>query len=182
VARLSQGERQRTALARALLFDPELLVLDEPLTHLDPGAVFGVLDVLKEAVRARGATVLLSSHQLEHVERSTDRLALMHRGRVRLEGSTAVLVAGAGTVVIRAEPRDAAARALALGPDVSEVKAPTADDGPDACFHVRTTLPAAELNARLHAAGCRVGYLAPARRSLDELFHEAIGASVEDAA
>jgi len=93
VAKLSQGERQRLALARALLLEPELLVLDEPLTHLDPGAVHGVLDVLVEQ-RTRGSTVLLSSHQLDHVERIADRIAVLHRGRVVLDGTVAELLTG----------------------------------------------------------------------------------------
>ncbi len=181
VAKLSQGERQRAAIARALLLDPELLVLDEPLTHLDPGAVSGVLEALREAVRSRGATVLLSSHQLEHVERSTDRFALIHDGVVRVEGRTGELIAGVGTVVIRADPRDLAERTLRAIPAVTDVR-PPADDGPDTFFRVRTSASPGELNARLHAAGCRVDHLAPARRTLDDLFHEAIGTPAEDAA
>lgn len=182
VAKLSQGERQRLALARALLLEPELLVLDEPLTHLDPGAVHGVLDVLVEQ-RARGATVLLSSHQLDHVERIADRIALLHRGRVVLDGTVRDLLTGkSGQSTYLVGVRQGDQRLVLDGIDVvaaheeigvgeRERLAPSLDFRSCALFRVRLLTDAPErLNAQLVARGLGVTLLRPERASLDELF------------
>jgi ABC-2 type transport system ATP-binding protein len=84
--RFSQGMKQRLGLAMALLGMPDLLVLDEPTTGLDPGGVLMVRALVAES-RARGATVLLSSHQLDEVARSCDRVALLRGGRIEAEES-----------------------------------------------------------------------------------------------
>lgn len=164
---LSQGERRRVALARALLVDPELVVLDEPLTHLDPGAVADVLAVLRERA-ANGAAVLLSSHQLEHVERVADELVLLHKGRVVLAGGTSSLLAGTRAVqLVRGTPTEAAATALEGLEEVERVER-VGDDG---TLRVVTHRPCADrLGAALRDAGVVVSLLAPERRTLDELF------------
>lgn len=181
VAKLSQGERQRLALARALLLEPELLVLDEPLTHLDPGAVHGVLDVLVEQ-RTRGSTVLLSSHQLDHVERIADRIAVLHRGRVVLDGTVAELLTGksgqpAYLVALRGgslsafEGLDGIAAREEVARGERERLAPSIDFASTTLFRVRLVADTPErLNAQLVARGFGVALLRPERASLDELF------------
>jgi len=84
--RFSQGMKQRLGLAMALLGEPDLIVLDEPTTGLDPGGVVMVRAIVSEA-RARGATILLSSHQLDEVARSCDRVALLRGGCIEAEES-----------------------------------------------------------------------------------------------
>ena len=81
----SKGMRQRTKLAQALAHDPDLLVLDEPLTGCDPASRARVLDVL-EAEAARGAAIVLSSHVLSEIEALTSRIVVVHRGEVLAEG------------------------------------------------------------------------------------------------
>ena len=78
---LSKGLRQRVGFAQALLGRPRLLLLDEPTSGLDP---LGVRDAREwiAAARARGATVLVSSHVLSEVERTCDRVAILHEGRL----------------------------------------------------------------------------------------------------
>ena len=78
---LSTGNRQRLGLACALLEDPELLVLDEPTTALDPAGVVLVRTLLRAAA-ARGTAVLVSSHHLDEMARIADRISVMHRGRI----------------------------------------------------------------------------------------------------
>lgn len=78
---LSMGNLQRLALARALLHEPELLVLDEPASALDPAGVIEIRQLLR-SIAARGATVFLSSHHLTEVERVADRVGIIHRGRL----------------------------------------------------------------------------------------------------
>jgi len=82
--RLSGGEQQRLALARALARDPEVLFLDEPTASLDPAATKAVEDVIR-AVAARGIKVVMATHDLGEARRLAGDIMLMHRGRV-LEG------------------------------------------------------------------------------------------------
>ncbi|MGH3664434.1 MAG: ABC transporter ATP-binding protein [Micromonosporaceae bacterium] len=83
---LSLGNQQRAQIAAALVHDPELLVLDEPFSGLDPVAVDVLVGVLRERA-ARGVPVLFSSHQLEVVERLCDDLVIISGGAIRASGS-----------------------------------------------------------------------------------------------
>jgi len=91
VRRLSRGWQQRVALATALLPDPRLLFLDEPLGGLDPDARFA-LKALIQRLRNEGRTVVLSSHILPDIEQLADRVALLQRGRVIAEGRLETLL------------------------------------------------------------------------------------------
>ncbi|ATD69915.1 MULTISPECIES: ABC transporter ATP-binding protein [Gordonia] len=82
VADLSLGNQQRVQLAAALVHDPEVLVLDEPFSGLDPLAVDVMSDVLKEKA-AEGIPVIFSSHQLDLVQRLCDRVGIVARGEMR---------------------------------------------------------------------------------------------------
>ncbi|MFB7618769.1 ABC transporter ATP-binding protein [Kitasatospora sp. NPDC056181] len=86
VESLSLGNRQRVQLAAALVHDPDVLILDEPFSGLDPFAVQDMSAVLKEKA-AQGTPVLFSSHQLELVEKLCDRVAVVRRGRLAACGS-----------------------------------------------------------------------------------------------
>jgi tungstate transport system ATP-binding protein len=79
--RLSGGEQQRLALARALARDPELLLLDEPTASLDPAATKAIEDILA-SVAARGVKVVMSTHDLGQARRIGGDIALLHRGRL----------------------------------------------------------------------------------------------------
>jgi ABC-2 type transport system ATP-binding protein len=85
---LSKGMQQKVQLVATLLHEPELLILDEPMSGLDPVGMDLVRDVLLE-LRARGTTLILSSHQMETVERLCDLVALIYRGELLLSGSVA---------------------------------------------------------------------------------------------
>jgi ABC-2 type transport system ATP-binding protein len=87
---LSLGNQQRAQLAAALVHDPELLVLDEPFSGLDPVGVDVLSEVLRERARA-GVPVVFSSHQLELVERLCDAVAIVRAGRVVASGRVAEL-------------------------------------------------------------------------------------------
>jgi ABC-2 type transport system ATP-binding protein len=86
VVALSHGNQQRVQLAVALVYQPELLVLDEPFAGLDPSAVDFLSDVLR-AEAARGTAVLFSSHQLDLVERLCRRIVILEQGRVVANGT-----------------------------------------------------------------------------------------------
>jgi ABC-2 type transport system ATP-binding protein len=82
----SRGMRQKVALAGALVHDPRLIILDEPLTGLDAGSARHVKDVLLARVRA-GATVLMTTHILEVAERMAERIGVIANGRLIAEGT-----------------------------------------------------------------------------------------------
>ncbi len=79
--RLSGGEQQRLALARALAREPDLLFLDEPTASLDPGATKAIEDLVR-TIAARGVKVVMSTHDLGEARRISGEIALMHRGRM----------------------------------------------------------------------------------------------------
>ncbi len=91
VIKLSGGQRQRLALACALVGEPEILFLDEPTTGLDPQSRRQVWDLVSD-YRARGGTVLLTTHYMEEAERLCDRVAIVDHGRVIREGSPRELI------------------------------------------------------------------------------------------
>jgi ABC-2 type transport system ATP-binding protein len=88
--------RQKVALAGALVHEPKLIILDEPLTGLDAGSARLVKNVLTERVRA-GATVIMTTHILEIAERMADRIGVIAGGRLIAEGTLAELRARIGS-------------------------------------------------------------------------------------
>lgn len=85
LAAMSKGMRQRVKVAQALLFEPDLLLLDEPLNGMDPVSRRATLDLVREW-GASGRTVVFASHVLHEVEAVTDRVVLLHHGRLLAEG------------------------------------------------------------------------------------------------
>jgi lipooligosaccharide transport system ATP-binding protein len=92
VERLSGGMKRRIQIARALINDPEIVLLDEPTTGLDPQARHLVWERLR-AVRKRGVTIVLTTHYMDEAEQLCDRLVVMDRGRIAREGPPAALIA-----------------------------------------------------------------------------------------
>uniref|UniRef100_A0A7C1X581 ABC transporter ATP-binding protein n=1 Tax=Thermomicrobium roseum TaxID=500 RepID=A0A7C1X581_THERO len=106
VATYSAGMRQRLALARCLLHDPELLLLDEPTATLDPVAAHHVRELIAER-RREGRTILLATHNLDEAERLCDRVVILERGRVLVEGHPQELAAALGVpaqLAVEVEP------------------------------------------------------------------------------
>jgi ABC-2 type transport system ATP-binding protein len=96
VQKLSRGNQQRVQLAAALVYEPELLVLDEPFAGLDPVAVDVMSEVLRERATA-GIPVIFSSHQLDIVEQLCDRVGIIQAGRMVVTGTVAELRASGPT-------------------------------------------------------------------------------------
>lgn len=93
IGTFSTGMRQRLGLATALLGEPEILVLDEPLNGLDPAGIAWLRSVLRDFADA-GGTVLLSSHVLNELEHTVDDVVVLDRGRVRWSGTLAETISG----------------------------------------------------------------------------------------
>lgn len=89
---LSAGQKTRVALAKALLNEPEVLLLDEPTASLDPDIADWVRTHLEDYRRAKGATILLASHNMSEVERLCDRVIMLKQGRIVGDGSPAELI------------------------------------------------------------------------------------------
>src|SRR5213594_1413965 len=173
VSTYSLGMRQRLGVARALLADPELLILDEPTNGLDPAGIHEFRGMIHGLV-AEGRTVLLSSHLLDEVEKICDAVAIVDHGRVVMQGSLAELTASRQTILIGASDGVRAPALLAAHPAVRS--AATTPEGirvtlrPD--FPVAADDAAADLNRFLVEAGLAVHRLEPTRASLEERFLE----------
>jgi ABC-2 type transport system ATP-binding protein len=114
VGKYSMGMRQRLGLASALLGDPEILVLDEPLNGLDPQGIRWVRTLLRERAAA-GRTVLLSSHVLTEAAQTVDDVVVIHKGRLVRQGSIAELERlGRGGVLVSTPARERLAAAVTL--------------------------------------------------------------------
>lgn len=175
-SRLSQGEAIRVALARALLLAPDLLVLDEPVAHLDPALATTALDLFAEAARERGTAILVSSHQLAELERVADRLLLLHQGKVLLHGDLAELLATITPAVrVAARPLEKARAVLVRDPQVRSVTSLRVDGVEVLRVETATNGATAALNAALHVAGVAVDSIAPERPTLEELFRRTLG-------
>jgi len=114
----SLGMRQRLGVARCLLSDPELLILDEPMNGLDPAGILEFRHLIRELV-GEGRTVLLSSHLLDEVEKTCDVVAIVDEGHVVAQGTIHEIVRGGPRAVdvVASNPVDAA-RLLAAVPGV----------------------------------------------------------------
>jgi ABC-2 type transport system ATP-binding protein len=164
----SQGMRQRLGVARCLLADPELLILDEPMNGLDPGGILEFRMMIGELV-AEGRTVFLSSHLLDEVEKTCDAAAVIDRGRLIAQGPIADLMsAGPAELDIGCDDPRIALDVLDGHPAIAAARL-TADG-------VRARLAGndgvASINAKLVEAGVGVFRLAPRRESLEQRFLE----------
>jgi ABC-2 type transport system ATP-binding protein len=130
VGEFSKGMQRRIGLAQALINDPDLLILDEPTSGLDPVGTRQIKDLILH-LRARGKTVLLSSHLLADVEDLCDRVAVLYGGKIRAEGTVNGLLTEKDATLFRTGPLDGEAReraaqalAQAAGTPVLSVQAP----------------------------------------------------------
>ncbi len=165
IGKFSKGMMQRVGLAQALLHDPELLVLDEPMSGLDPIGRKEVRDVLLEQ-RARGKTLLFTSHILSDVELLCDRVVIMQRGEIKSEGRVHDLLESAGrNVEIRLSGASAALKESLSSRGV------VVDEG-DGHLTLRADGEKAvdEILRISSAAGARLDALVPERQSLENLF------------
>ncbi len=173
VEELSLGNQQRVQLGVALAHEPELLVLDEPFSGLDPDGVDVLAAVLRERVEA-GVAVVFSSHQLELVERLCDAVAIIARGQLVAEGSVEELRDREARRVLRVEV-EGAPDGWADGLEgVTGVQR----TGDDADALLLTLAESADDQRVLEAArrAGRVRHFGPERATLAEVFRETVAA------
>ena len=167
----SLGMRQRLGVARCLLCDPQLLILDEPTNGLDPGGIQEFREMIRAMVEQEGRTVFVSSHLLDEVEKTCDAAAIVDRGKIVTQGSIAEIAGGGSAeraeLIIGVDDVELALSVLSASEHVRE--AHRSDEG------VRAVLAdgrqsAALVNAALVRAGVAVGRLEPVRMSLEQRF------------
>ncbi|MCC7429677.1 ATP-binding cassette domain-containing protein [bacterium] len=89
--KLSTGQKQRVAIARTLVHDPKLIILDEPTTGLDIVASEFILNFIKES-KENGKSIIFSTHNLSEVERLCDRIGIIHKGEMKIQGTLAEIL------------------------------------------------------------------------------------------
>src|SRR5579863_4357518 len=168
VSRYSQGMRQRLGVARCLLADPELLILDEPTNGLDPAGILEFRQMIRAFI-AEGRTVFLSSHLLDEVEKTCEAAAIIDAGRIVTAGPIAELARGRRSeLIVECDDRDRALELLANSDAVLD-----AEREPGGLrLTLRAADVAAELNTLLVEAGISVSRLEPVRSTLEERFLE----------
>jgi ABC-2 type transport system ATP-binding protein len=162
---LSKGMLQRTALAAALVHDPELLILDEPMSGLDPVGRKEVRDVIVEE-RERGRTVFFSSHILSDVEMLCDRVCILRRGEIVVGGALRDLLAAGKrrSEITVANASESLRQALAAIAQVTRLV------GDSLVMEVEGDESLRSVVERALAEGARLESVLPKRETLEELF------------
>jgi ABC-type multidrug transport system ATPase subunit len=159
----SLGMRQRLGVARALLADPELLILDEPMNGLDPAGMEEFRFMIRAFVE-EGRTVVLSSHLLDEVEKTCDAVAIVDQGKVVVQGAIDDLTGEATTVLVATSDNQRAKTLL------GDYEAEVVPEGLRVRIDDEAT--AAAVNRKLVEAGIDVHRLEPERASLERRFLE----------
>ncbi|RKN38518.1 ABC transporter ATP-binding protein [Streptomyces hoynatensis] len=171
----SLGMKQRLGIAAALLGDPPVLVLDEPLNGLDPEGIVWIRGLMRR-MAAEGRAVMVSSHLMSEVELTVDHLVVIGRGRLIADTGMAEFVAAHS----RREVAVRSPQAAGLGPLLTAAGARVRPSGADGL--TVTGIGAAEIGAVAAANGVELHELTPRQTSLEEAFMELTQHSVEYAA
>jgi ABC-2 type transport system ATP-binding protein len=159
----STGMRQRLGVAAALLGDPEIVILDEPVNGLDAAGIQEMRQLIRSLASDRGKTVFLSSHLLSEVQQVCDRVAIINKGEMVRESTVAGLLDQESTRLrVEAVPVDAAEAAL-------RPHWPVERDGP-ALVVAAARAEAPAVARRLVEAGVELFSLAPVQANLEEVF------------
>lgn len=170
-ATLSLGNLQRLALARALLHQPDLLVLDEPANGLDPAGVIEIRDLLRSLAIEHGTTVFMSSHILGEVDRMATRIGIVHLGRLVEELDSAALERHRDRrLEVGATDLDAARQTLAAAGFKPTLRAIAGQDPRLELRESRALEAPDSIAALLTAGGVPPTHLAIARESLEDHF------------
>ncbi len=171
VKRYSLGMRQRLGVARCLLADPLLLILDEPTNGLDPAGIQEFREMIRGMVEHEGRTVFISSHLLDEVEKTCDAAAIVDRGKVVTQGPIAELASGGARQELILGVDDSQ-RAIGVLEGLAQVREVRRADGMLRVVLAGAPETAAEINASLVSAGIGVARLEPVRHSLEQRFLE----------
>jgi ABC-2 type transport system ATP-binding protein len=164
----SLGMRQRLGIARCLLADPQLLILDEPMNGLDPAGIREFRAFVRDFV-AEGRTIVLSSHLLDEVEKTCDYIAIVDQGEIVVQGSIADLRGGGEhSLAVEVDDLPRARTLLAAERNVERVL----DDGEVLRVSLRDPAAVPAVNRLLVVAGLNVKRLELTQASLEQRFLE----------
>ncbi len=170
IIQLSGGMKRRLILARSLINDPRLLILDEPTVGLDPQARHLIWDRIKK-LQSQGSTIVLTTHYLEEAERLCDRLVIMDNGKILVEGKPDELVRGyVGTDIVEVEKNPVAIDYL----DRTSANYEVMGD----MIQVYTDNPQKITNALLEK--CKLGHVIARRATLEDVFLKLTGKKLRD--
>jgi len=174
MAHYSKGMLQKIGIAQALLNSPEFVVLDEPFSGLDPFAQKELRDIIVR-LKNTGATILICSHILSHLEKICDGVAVIHKGRIIRHGDMASLLVSRGRYILFV---DNAPEALMRGLIDKRELSPAPGGG----YIVEEKYPGGKeaLLKTLIDSGAAINGLAEARATLEDYFNSAVSAREED--
>lgn len=180
VRMFSKGMRQRVAIARAIAHDPEVIIMDEPTSGVDPVAQTQIHDLITDLVHTHGKTVLLSSHNLDEVQRICNRIALIVQGRILLTGDLAQLAGQVGenelTITAQAPVDVATTAALRAIPELGVQDV----DGALVRLRPAASESVSDVVARLAAHGVEPSSLTRNRARLEQIFAAAVQTAAHD--
>ena len=169
---LSLGNAQRLGLAKALLHEPELILLDEPANGLDPAGIVEIRDLLLELTQKKGCTVFMSSHILAEVSRLAQRIGIIHNGRLIQELNIAELEQNRmRRLLLRTRDIEAAQRALAAADQPAEILQ-------DGCIELKNSFSVEhpdEISSLLVRAGTPPTLLLVEEEELEHYFLRLVG-------
>ncbi|HEX8917338.1 MAG TPA: ABC transporter ATP-binding protein [Chloroflexota bacterium] len=166
----SLGMKQRLAVGAALLHQPDLLILDEPANGLDPAGIVEMRALMRR-LKNEGHTVLISSHVLHEIEQICDRIVILNRGRIVVQGRVGDLLGSRDAIELRISQPEEARRVLAGVPWVRDVSA----EGDDILIVAAPLDRAAEVNALLARHELFASGIRPRERSLEQYFLDVTG-------
>jgi ABC-2 type transport system ATP-binding protein len=175
VDRLSKGYKQRTGLAQAIIHQPEILILDEPTTGLDPKQIIEIRELIKRLGEEK--TVILSTHILQEVEATCRRVMILNEGRIAAQGTTEEIwreMKGETLLRLRLRGQDSPGAGLSRIPGVREVLSLTEEAGGVYQVHVSLVRDTEGTEERIFdwavEQGCKILAMIPERLSLENIF------------
>ncbi len=166
----SHGMKQRLGIAQTLLHKPELIILDEPTTGLDPQGIIEIRNLILRLKNEQNKTILLSSHQLSEIELIANRMVIINQGKSIVEGSVEELLNSEETVV-RIEVEDAAAAVQLISSRFSPAEISTTSPKELEVLIAKNRVP--EITGELVAAGFQIHAIEP-KRKLEDYFIKTI--------
>lgn len=171
IKQLSLGNKRRASIAQALLAEPELILLDEPFNGLDAGGVDDILQLIKTLNAESGTTFMLSSHQLPYLEKICSHIAILHGGRIAVNGAIDELLGSRQVIKLLSPDQEAVKTLLASMEGITIL----AEEDGYLSLECRS-MDSAELNTRLVNHSIAVAELIREKASLETLFRKITGA------
>lgn len=166
---LSKGMAQRIQIAAALIHDPPFLILDEPFSGLDPVSSRFLQEVVRDEQR-RGRTILLSTHQMDTVERLCDNLLMLHRGKMVLSGTVAEIRERFSEGILRVEHESERLPTIPNGVGVRDATTPHVTD-----LILAPGTTSRDVLTALLASQATIRSFGPVTPSLEEIFVRIVG-------